>query len=43
MFPAYIIQHLESCQAPAEQARRFVCALTVGVSNEAVLSLVEQN
>lgn len=44
MFPSYIMQHLESCMASSESvSKRFVCSLQVGISNEAVFSLVEQN
>lgn len=46
MFPSYIINHLESCQASLTHettGKRFLCSLQVGVSNEGVLSLVEQN
>lgn len=61
MFPAYIVSHLESCQASSVASgdqpsssgasssagvlghKRFICSLNVGISNEAILSLVEQN
>jgi hypothetical protein len=52
MFPSYIIQHLESCMSSSTQqqeqasqygGKRFLCSLQLGISNEGVLSLVEQN
>jgi hypothetical protein len=44
MFPSYIIQHLESCLSPSGSSpKRFLCSLSLGVSNEGILSLVEQN
>ena len=42
MFPAYIMQHIESCLSE-HAAKRFVCSLAVGLGSEAVFNLVEQN
>ena len=44
MFPSYIMQHIDSCLSVSEHpAKRFICSLSIGLSNEAVFNLVEQN